>query len=65
MSQEINPFGDLTDEGLEALLKRAIRITAMIGLLAALVLLFSGWRNAAMEATEQQFRPRASTSGGG
>jgi Flp pilus assembly protein TadB len=52
MSEEINPFGDLTDEGLEALLKRAIRITAMIGLLAALVLwISSGWRNAAMEAT--------------
>ena len=52
MNEEINPFGDLTDEGLEALLKRSIRIIAIVGLLTALVLwIASGWRNAAMEAT--------------
>ena len=51
MSYEINPFGELTDEGLEALLRRAIWITAIVGLLAALALwIASGWRNAAMMA---------------
>ncbi|MGA7343632.1 MAG: ATP synthase subunit I [Terracidiphilus sp.] len=49
MSDEIHPFADLTDEGLEALLKRAIRITLILGLLASLILWkASGWRNAAM-----------------
>ena len=52
MSEEINPFGGLTDEGLEALLRRAIRITVIVGLLAALALwIASGWRSAAMMAT--------------
>ena len=51
MSYEMNPFGELTDEGLEALLRRAIWITAIVGLLAALALwIASGWRNAAMMA---------------
>jgi len=51
MSYELNPFGELTDEGLEALLRRAIWITAIVGLLAALALwIASGWRNAAMMA---------------
>lgn len=41
----------LTDEGLDALLLRAMHITAVLGLLAALVLWkASGWRNAAMMA---------------
>jgi hypothetical protein len=41
----------LTDEGLQALLRRAIRITAIVGLLAALVLWkASGWRDGAMMA---------------
>jgi len=52
MTGESHPFADLTDEGLEALLKRAIRITVVVGLLAALALwIGSGWRNAAMMAT--------------
>ena len=52
MSEELNPFADLTDDDLEALLKRAIRITWIVGLLASLVLwIASGWRNAAMMAT--------------
>jgi hypothetical protein len=52
MTEEIHPFADLTDEGLEALLKRAIRITVIVGILAALALwIGSGWRNAAMMAT--------------
>ena len=52
MSGEINPFGDMTDADLEALLRRAIRITVIVGLLAALALwIASGWRNAAMMAS--------------
>ena len=52
MTGESHPFADLTDEGLESLLKRAIRITVVVGLLAALALwIGSGWRNAAMMAT--------------
>lgn len=46
------PFASLTDVGLDALLRRAIRITLIFGLLAALALgKASGWRNAAMMAT--------------
>lgn len=42
---------DLSDAGLQALLKRAMRITAVVGALAALVLWkASGWRDAAMMA---------------
>lgn len=52
MTQELNPFGDMTDADLEVLLKRALRITLILGLLASLVLwVGSGWRNAAMLAT--------------
>ncbi len=52
MSGEINPFGGMTDADLEALLHRAIRITVIVGLLAALALwIASDWRNAAMMAT--------------
>jgi hypothetical protein len=52
MTDEIHPFAELTDAGLEALLKRAIRIAVIVGLLAALALwIGSGWRNAAMMAT--------------
>jgi hypothetical protein len=42
----------LSDEALEALLKRAVRNTAILALLPALVLwIASGWRNAAMMLT--------------
>jgi lysylphosphatidylglycerol synthetase-like protein (DUF2156 family) len=52
MTEETQPLASLTDAGLEALLKRAIRITLIVGLLAALALWkASGWRNAAMMAT--------------
>ncbi len=52
MTEETRSLADLTDEGLEALLKRAIRNTLIVGLLAALALgKGSGWRNAAMLAT--------------
>jgi uncharacterized membrane protein len=50
-SEEAHPLAALTDAGLEALLRRAIRITLILGLISALVLWkASGWRNAAMLA---------------
>ncbi|MGB6746295.1 MAG: hypothetical protein WBE38_21775 [Terracidiphilus sp.] len=52
MTEETQTLASLTNEGLEALLRRAIRITLILGLLAALVVWkASGWRNAAMLAT--------------
>lgn len=46
-----HPLAALTDEGLEALLRRAIRMTLILGGLAALVLWkATGWRDAAMLA---------------
>jgi Na+/H+-translocating membrane pyrophosphatase len=49
MTEETHPIASLTDEALEALLKRAMRITAILGLIPALVLwIASGWRNALM-----------------
>lgn len=51
MTEETHPLARLTDQGLDALLRRAMLITLIIGLLAALVLWkASGWRNAAMMA---------------
>jgi uncharacterized membrane protein YidH (DUF202 family) len=55
MSEEIHPpdhpLVALTDVALEALLKRAIRVTLILGLIPSIVLLIaSGWRNAAMFA---------------
>jgi len=51
MSEEAHPIAGLTDEALEALLKRAVRDTLILGLIPAVVLLIaSGWRNAAMMA---------------
>ncbi len=52
MTEETHSLAGLTDEALEALLKRAIRNTAILGLVPALVLwIASGWRNAAMLLT--------------
>ena len=52
MTQETHPLAGLTDEALQALLRRAIRETLILGLLASLILLLaSGWRNAAMLGT--------------
>ena len=52
MSEETHPLSDLSDAALEALLKRAIRNTVILGLAPALVLLItSGWRDAAMLLT--------------
>lgn len=52
MIEEIHPFVGLTDAGLEALLRRSLRNTLILGLAASLVLWkASGWRDAAMLAT--------------
>jgi hypothetical protein len=52
MTEENQSLASLTNEGLEALLRRAIRITLILGLLAALIVWkAAGWRNAAMLAT--------------
>jgi len=52
MTEETHPLAALTDAGLDALLKRAIRITLLLGFLASLaVWKASNWRNAAMLAT--------------
>jgi len=49
MSEEASLIPDITEEAVEALLKRAIRNTLILGPLSALVLLFvHGWRDAAM-----------------
>jgi hypothetical protein len=51
MSEETHPLVGLTDQALHALLKRAVRDTLILGLIPAVVLLIaSGWRNAAMLA---------------
>ena len=52
MTEIEHPLAGLTDAGLQQLLRRAIRMTLVIGLVAALILWkASGWRNAAMLAT--------------
>lgn len=51
MTEETHPITDLTDEALQALLKRAMRDTLILGLIPTVILFFaSGWRNAAMLA---------------
>lgn len=51
-TQDTHPIAGLTDEALQRLLQRAIRVTLILGLVVSLVLLAaSGWRNAAMFAT--------------
>jgi hypothetical protein len=51
MTEETHPIVGLTDEALQALLKRAIRNTLILGLVPAVILaIASGWRNAAMLA---------------
>jgi hypothetical protein len=51
MTEETHPVAALTDEALQALLRRAILETLILGLILSLVLLAgSGWRNAAMFA---------------
>jgi hypothetical protein len=51
MTDETHPLVGLTDAALEALLRRAIRDTLILGLIPTVILLIaSGWRNAAMLA---------------
>jgi len=52
MTDETPPIGVLSDEALDALLKRAVRNTAILALVPALVFwIASGWRDAAMMLT--------------
>ncbi len=52
MTQESHPIADFTDAALDAMLKRALRNTLILGAVPALVLwIVSGWRNAAMLLT--------------
>jgi hypothetical protein len=52
MTQETHPIVDLTNENLDALLKRAMRNTLILGGISALaVLIGAGWRSAAMLLT--------------
>ena len=51
-TDETHPIAGLTDQALQALLKRAILETLILGLVVSLILwLASDWRNAAMFAT--------------
>jgi hypothetical protein len=51
MTESSSPTVGLTDEALQVLLKRAMLITLGLGLISSIVLLIaSGWRNAAMLA---------------
>ena len=52
MTEETHPIVGLTDAALQALLRRAIRNTLILGLIFSLILVLgSGWRNAALFAT--------------
>jgi hypothetical protein len=52
MTEETQSLAALTEDGLEVLLKRAIRNTLILGILTAVVILIaSGWRNASVFAT--------------
>ncbi len=52
MTETPPPIARLSEEGLQALLQRCIRNTLILGGMSALILLIaSGWRNAAMMAT--------------
>lgn len=49
MTQNAQPIEELTDEHLDAMLKRSMRNTLILGVVPAVVLwLASGWRNAGM-----------------
>ncbi|MGD0096479.1 MAG: hypothetical protein ABSB60_08290 [Terracidiphilus sp.] len=52
MSQETHPIVDLTQADLDAMLKRALRNTLILGVISALlVAIGGGWRSGAMLAT--------------
>lgn len=51
MTEETTPISGLTDAALDALLKRAMWITLVLGAVPAIIVwIASGWRNAAMLA---------------
>ena len=51
MTEETHPIAGLTDAALDAMLKRAMRITAILGVvLAVIVWIAMSWRDAAMLA---------------
>jgi len=52
MTEPSQPIADYTNADLEALLRRALRNTLLLGLIPSAILwIASGWRNAAMLAT--------------
>ena len=52
MTEEIHPIVNLTHDDLDAMLKRALRITLILGTIASIIVLIgSGWRNGAMLLT--------------
>ena len=52
MSEETHPIVDFSNEALEAVFRRAIRNTLILGLVAAVVVVVaSGWRDGAMLVT--------------
>jgi hypothetical protein len=52
MTESQQPLASISDEAVDAMLRRAIRITVILGVLASLILwVASNWRNAAMLAT--------------
>jgi hypothetical protein len=51
VTEQTHPIAGLTDAALSAMLKRAIRMTLILGVLAAMILwIASGWRDAGMLA---------------
>jgi hypothetical protein len=52
MTEETHPIVNLTHDDLDAMLRRALRITLIVGMIASImVLIGGGWRNAAMLLT--------------
>jgi hypothetical protein len=52
MTEETHPIVDLTHDDLDAMLRRALTITLILGAIASIIVLIgSGWRNAAMLLT--------------
>jgi len=52
MTEETHPIVNLNHDDLDAMLRRALRITLIVGVIASLIVLIGGgWRNAAMLLT--------------